>query len=327
MPAPDHIGSHQPGSPAGVRNGSGLVAGRSLLDSIEIRFRLAAEGPSPLAVDGRRLGHGLPRRRIPLPELAAILMHPSTSYAASDEAWRLLVTHARGPQPAEQHKRPGSLLRPHGEPTWVVGAVGVAMPGLRRAASRLSRTFTGDVQAEVLIGFLDALATIDPRPARVVQRLCTMAGSRARKALRANEPARVHVAYGAPGSALPPAPFGHPDFVLARAVARGVITAAEADLIGVVYLEHVTVAEYAQRTGQTRAAVYKARERARDRLVAAIEAGTLSDPVADVVAEATLTTSPTDTKPADQQLSGRLSNLAPESASLSAGLSHADRTR
>jgi hypothetical protein len=295
-PAPDSSGPHQAGSPAGTRNGGGLVAGRSLLDSIEIRFRLAAEGPSPLAVDGRQLGHGLPRRRIPLPELTAILMHPSTSYAASDAAWRLLIARARGrandeQQPAEQHKRrSGSLLRPHAEPTWVVGAVGVAMPGLRRAASRLSRTFTGDVQAEVLIGFLDALVSVDPRPARVVQRLCTMAGSRARKALRANEPARVHVAYGAPGSALPPAPFGHPDFVLARAVARGVITAAEADLIGVVYLEHVTVAEYADRTGQTRAAVYKARERARDRLVAAIQAGALSDPVADVVAEATLTT-------------------------------------
>ena len=40
----------------------GLVAGKTLLDAIEIRFRLCNAGPSPLSVDGRRLGHGLPRR-------------------------------------------------------------------------------------------------------------------------------------------------------------------------------------------------------------------------------------------------------------------------
>src|SRR6266496_4223070 len=142
----------------------GLVAGKTLLDAIEIRFRLAGAGPSPLSVDGRRLGHGLPRRRIPLPELASILMHPSTSYTASDEAWRLLVTRARGLRERTQRSRSGGLLRPHGEPKWVVGAVGVAMPGLRNAAGRLSRTFTGDVQAEVLIGFLEALCTIDLEP-------------------------------------------------------------------------------------------------------------------------------------------------------------------
>ena len=33
----------------------GLVAGKTLLDAIEIRFRLAGAGPSPLSVDGRRL--------------------------------------------------------------------------------------------------------------------------------------------------------------------------------------------------------------------------------------------------------------------------------
>jgi hypothetical protein len=68
-----------------------------------------------------------------------------------------------------------------------------------------------------------------------------------------------------------------------------VITAAEADLIGVTYLEDVPIAEYAQRTGQTRSAVYKARDRARERLVVAIRAGSLADPDADVIAEATMT--------------------------------------
>ncbi len=267
---PDRMRTAAPTTGAG--DVGGLVAGKTLLDAIEIRFRLANAGPSPLSVDGRRLGHGLPRRRIPLPELASILMHPSTSYPASDEAWRLLVTQART-----------------GEARWVVGAVGVALPGLRNAAHRLSRSFAGDAQAEVLTGFLAALPTVPLDPPRVAQRLCSAAFTAARTALRASEPARVDVAYGAPGSALPPAPFGHPDFVLARAVARGVLTAAEADLIGVTYLEDVSVAEFAHRTGQTRAAVYKARDRARERLVAAIEAGSLCDPDAQVITEATMT--------------------------------------
>jgi hypothetical protein len=63
-------------------------------------------------VDGGQLGHGLPRRLIALPELAAILMHPSCGYAARDEVWRLLVARART-----------------GDASWTVGAVGVACRG------------------------------------------------------------------------------------------------------------------------------------------------------------------------------------------------------
>src|SRR5262245_33956277 len=88
--------------------------GETLLGDIEYRFRLAGQGPKPLSVDGRDLGHGLPRRPIALPELSAILMHPACGYDARDAAWRLLVERART-----------------GDPKWRAGAVGVAMPGLR----------------------------------------------------------------------------------------------------------------------------------------------------------------------------------------------------
>src|SRR5205814_9074929 len=90
-PMPDRMHTAAPTS----GDVGGLVAGKTLLDAIEIRFRLADAGPSPLSVDGRRLGHRLPTRRIPLPELASILMHPSTLHPPSDQAWRLLVTQAR----------------------------------------------------------------------------------------------------------------------------------------------------------------------------------------------------------------------------------------
>jgi len=83
----------------------GLVRGTSALDVAEATFRLLATGPGALSVDGRRLGHGLPRRPIPLGELASVLMHPSTGFAARDAAWRLLVERARVDGPC------GSLAR------------------------------------------------------------------------------------------------------------------------------------------------------------------------------------------------------------------------
>jgi predicted DNA-binding protein (UPF0251 family) len=256
------------------------VAGGGLLDAIEYRFRLAHLGPAPLSVDGRRIGHGLPRRRIQLPELSAILMHPSCDFAARDTVWRLLVAKART-----------------GDEKWVVGAVGVAIPGLRHAAARLARTVCGDVQAALLTEFVAALGTVDLDEPKVVSRLLDAATSAARAALRAAEPATAGEGHFAPDSTLPPPLYGHPDLVLVRAVAAGVISAEEADLIGTVYLEDVSVAEYADRAGVSRWTVYKRLTVAKDRLVRALACGDLSDPDADTIAEATLTTAPPRRRP------------------------------
>jgi hypothetical protein len=141
---------------------SGKGSGGTLLDEIEYRFRLLAEGPDPLAVDGRQLGHGLPRRLIALPELSAILMHPSCGFAARDGVWRLLVGRART-----------------GDAKWTVGAVGVALPGLRRAAYRLSCSYTGDVQATLVTEFVAALGSVNLERPRVVSRLLDAASSAA----------------------------------------------------------------------------------------------------------------------------------------------------
>jgi predicted DNA-binding protein (UPF0251 family) len=269
---PSRTPSHVPGrQPRGV----GSPASGTLLDEIEYRFRLLTDGPEPLAVDGRRLGHGLPRRQIALPELSAILMHPSCGFAARDEVWRLLVGRART-----------------AEAQWTVGAVGVALPGLRRAARRLSRSFRGDVQAALVAEFVVALGAVDVERSGVVSRLLDAASSAARAALRASEPAASGEANFAPTSVLPPSPYGHPDLVLARAVAVGVLSADEADMIGATYLEDVSVAAYADRVGVSRWTVYKRRRAAEARLVEAIASGTLSDPDAEVIAEATLTTAP-----------------------------------
>jgi hypothetical protein len=246
-----------------------------LLDEIDYRFRLCGEGPRPLSVDGRALGHGLPRRLVPLVELSAVLMHPSCSLTARDVVWRLLVSNART-----------------GDDSWVVGAVGVALPGLRYRAYLLSRGFTGDVQPVLVAEFVKVLRTIDLGQPGLVGALLSAAFSKARAVLRAEQPAACGQASFAPGSVRPAAGFGHPDFVLARAVRAGVITAGDADMIAVTRLEDVPVAQYAGRVGVSRWMVYKRRRAAEARLAAAISSGALADPYAEVVAEATATTAP-----------------------------------
>jgi hypothetical protein len=228
---------------------------------LEVTLRLLCVGPKPPAVDGRRVGCGLPRRHIRLDELASVLAHPSCGHEAKRQVWSLLVTRARA-----------------GEPTWVVGAAGVALPGLRRAAGRLSRTTSrADVEADLLEGFLAALPEVDLDRAGICGRLVNAAHTRARAVLRAQQAAASGEANFTPGSALPRPPYGHPDLVLVRAVKRGVLTAAEADLIGVTRLETVSLSEYAQRAGLSDWAAYKRRRKAEQRLVEAIRDGELSE--------------------------------------------------
>lgn len=258
---------------ASRRSGAARVGG-SFLDEFEYRFLLCGEGPQPLAVDGGRLGHGLPRRRIPLTELAAVLMHPSCSPEAKDAAWRLLVRNARG-----------------GSDGWLVGTVGVALPGLRNAAYRLRQLSAGDVEAVLVEQFHQALLTVDVQQPAIVNRLLNTAFSRARSQLDKREPDASGEVSFVPASRPPASPYDHPDFVLARAVRLGVLTAEQAELIGVIYLEKVSIREYADRIGRTYWQVYRERGRAVPRLVAAIEAGLLGDdPYTQVIAEATLTT-------------------------------------
>ncbi|MPZ27135.1 MAG: hypothetical protein GEV12_12180 [Micromonosporaceae bacterium] len=275
-----HTGSGPATSP-----GPGLIVGRMPLEQVEVTLRLLCAGPQPPAVDGRRVGCGLPRRRIRLDELASVLAHPSTGQQAKQIVWAQLVERARA-----------------GEPAWVVGAAGVALPGLRRAARRLARANSHtDVEADLLEGFLAALAGVDTARPRICGRLVNAAHTHARAALNAQEAAASGEAHWAPGSALPPPPYGHPDLVLARAVRQGIISAGEADLIGATRLEDVPLAPYADREGLTAWAVYKRRRKAERRLVDAIRAGQLSDPVMEVVAEATQTTVVDRNRTSDQR--------------------------
>jgi hypothetical protein len=237
-------------------------SGRSALDILESAFQALVRGPRPIAVDGAALGHGLPARAVPLDELRALLLHPSLPYAARDAVWRELVRLARTE-----------------DPSWVVGAAGVALPGLRVLAGELARGFHGDshdLDAEMLSGFVIALRELDLSRGKIAARLSYAAYNAGRRLRRRMEdsPGR-HGEFTCSGP--PPAPWGHPDLVLGRAVGLGIITPLHADLIGRTRLEDVPLQQAAAELGLSYFAAWRRRDRAEHRLAEAIRASQLED--------------------------------------------------
>lgn len=189
---------------------------KSPLDTLEDAFSVLVAQPSPLALDGGALGPDLPNRALPLDELRTLLLEPSVSYETRDRAMAELLRRAKA------------------EPAWLVGLGGVLLPGLRRIAGMVAKGFhgyTADLDAELLGGLIEAVHVVEPSGGRLAARLLSGPWNRAKAARR------VEVAYAgrkAPlrASAVPERPWGHPDFVLARAVSAEVITDEESELIG-----------------------------------------------------------------------------------------------
>ncbi len=222
----------------------------SPFDTLEATFDLLVSGPRPLALCARELA-GLPDRPVPLGELKARLLHPSTPYAVRDAIVGALVALA---------KREGGA--------WTVGVAGVLLPGLRRAIWPLTRAYperAHDVEAEALAAFLGALGRARPGRAHLSAWLCWHARNGAKRVLNAELAER-----GRPGtdpvSAAPPRPWGHPDFVLRRAVAAEVIKAADAELIARTRLDGEDIGEIARRLGLDYETVRSRRGRAEAKL-------------------------------------------------------------
>ncbi|HZD70782.1 MAG TPA: hypothetical protein VFA45_18370 [Actinomycetes bacterium] len=125
----------------------------SPFDALETSFQLLTTGPEPLAIDGRRLGHGLPARPISVRELAAVLVHPSVPAALQRRVLDELVqraTHDRG--------------------VWIVRLAGVLLPGLRRAAALTRPVNTRvacEVEADLLQRYQAALSGPPPAAAHL----------------------------------------------------------------------------------------------------------------------------------------------------------------
>jgi hypothetical protein len=214
-------------------------------------FELLTTDPSPLALDTRGCP-GLPDRPVPLDELRSRLLAASCPTETRDVVWRRLVTRSRTDGAA-----------------WTVACVGLALPALLRMAADMSERFAGDpsdVHAEILTAFLAALGSLDLDRPGVMTRLRWAAYRGGHAALREVLAAPMPSGDGY-GSTEPPAPAGHPDLVLARAVAEEVITTVEADLIGATRLEHRRMRDWASEHDLGYEAAKKIRQRGERRLV------------------------------------------------------------
>jgi hypothetical protein len=227
------------------------------LTTADTAFRLLTCQPAPLAFDGRPVA-GLPDRHLPLDELRDLLLSPAVTADTTDAVWRQLALQARSWGPA-----------------WVVGAVGIAVPGLTRLAARLSHGFpklSEDIDSEVLTGFLHALHADDLEPPRVWLRLCWAAWRTGYTARHIDNTLELPPDLPT-GSRTPHRPYGHPDLVLGRAVAAGILTRAQADLIGSTRLGDVLIEQLAAEHGVPAPVIRMRRKRAERTLVAALQRG------------------------------------------------------
>jgi hypothetical protein len=239
---------------------SALTWPSSPLAAAERAFGLLVQPPTQVGFDARGIA-GLPDAIVPLDELRRLLLAARTSVDTRDAVWRELVVRARRDGPA-----------------WVVAAVGIAMPGLRRVAGLLTGGWHGetdDVDAELLTGFVARLTTIDLEAPRICGRLIDAGVRAARKARDAASDTQL-VQVDAMGPIAPIHPWDHPDLVLARAVAAGAIDADEANIIAATRLDHDTLAQAAARLGIASNVASSWRRNAERRLEQAIREGDLA---------------------------------------------------
>ena len=205
----------------------------------------------------------LPEGRILLRPLRDLLLRADTPLLVRDGVWRELIRRAR-------------LDRS----SWLVAALGMAMPGLRREVRGLLASFRGDrddLESAVAEGFVTELYRVDVAGAALCARL-VRAGRRA-GVKQAYQDAVVDAApWSLFASRAPRAPWGHPDLVLVDALRKGVLTRQEAWLIGTTRLEGVPVDQVAVLLGERPNTVSVRRHRAEVKLRDAITAGDVACP-------------------------------------------------
>ncbi|MDG4838359.1 hypothetical protein O7631_17710 [Micromonospora sp. WMMD967] len=233
------------------------------LTTAEKAFELLTCEPAPLVFDARPVP-GLPDTTLPLDELRKLLMFERYDSDTTDELWRQLAHHAREWGPA-----------------WVVGAIGVALPALTHLAAKISRghaRHADDVDSEVLAGFLQSLRKADLAPPRLWLRLCWAAWRAGAAIVRTPNSEELPLDLST-GSRSPTMPYGHPDLLLGRAAAAGLITTEAAELISATRFGDALIEHLAAEKGVT-GPVLRMRRRRAERIVAsAVTRGDLSGPI------------------------------------------------
>lgn len=182
-------------------------------------------------------------------ELRELLLGGTLAREVRDRVWRLVIRDARV----------------HEE--WMVAALGLAMPALIACAKQLgeglNRHQRDEVSAELVAGFVTAIRHVNTSWCRLPWMLrcrAHRAGLVARKAIQVEPVPEV------PQGQAPAGASGNPDEVLERAVARGLLSREEADLIGRTRLEGASLVEVARERDCTYWKLAKIRSRAEQKL-------------------------------------------------------------
>ncbi|QGK70319.1 hypothetical protein GIY23_13005 [Allosaccharopolyspora coralli] len=216
-------------------------------------FGWLVTGPHPVTVNGR-LFECLPDREVGLVELRDVLLGEDCPQRSRDEVWRYVIERAR----AERG-------------TWMLVAVGLALPMLTPIAGWLTRTDDSDdphdLCAEALRGLLDEVHTVDLDEPGIAARLRWSAYRAGHHALSRT---LLSATPTTPGffSDEPARPSGHPDLVLIRAVRSGVVTETEAALISFTRLDKKPLAQWPRPDGMGYEGLRNARREAEARLAA-----------------------------------------------------------
>jgi DNA-directed RNA polymerase specialized sigma24 family protein len=238
----------------------------SPLDAVEAAFAALTTGPVPLTLDLDRLGPGtgLPAGVMTLPALRDWLLRHPRAYAARDAVWRDLVRRAR-----------------LDGPSWVIAAVAMAMPALRRHAGRLHAGWSGDgadLDAEILTGFLTALRDrVDLAKPAPYASLCMAAWRAGHEMLRrTGTTVPVQDLEHVIGPRAPHVPYGHPDLLVRRAARLGLLEASDLEPYIDLRLGGRAIEPIAARLGITVDALRKRMNGIDQRLADALAMGLLS---------------------------------------------------
>lgn len=195
-----------------------------VLDAVAASFARLCEGPGVLRV---RTGFG----HLPLGLVRSLLADPATAPEVAEAVWRTLIGRSRGEVRGEQA-------------TWILAAVGCALPRLRSGiwhATRGQHVDRDEACQAALAAFTDALLSLDPLPAIGVLDELVRRGRNAAQQV-ADRAVRDRIAHLPISASMPPpVPAGHPDLVLAGLVRDGVIDREEAEIIGRHRLEGVSL--------------------------------------------------------------------------------------
>lgn len=220
-----------------------------VFDALEAQFAGSSLALS-LTLDGAKIGNGPEAASLTLEHLRVLAQDPGTEIVTRDAIWTELVQLAQ---------------RQSGD--WQLAAIWMMLPGLRAASRKIfrrTRIEIDEIDSAVIAGFIEALHAADPKRHRLGAHLWWKAhnyASQSCAALKRETPVDdIEMVAG-----IHDQQTTHRDS-LTDAVHEGVLTGAEADLIGRTRLEGERLGAIAEQMGLHYHTCHQRRARAESRL-------------------------------------------------------------